>query len=1243
MKLFKSKAARIGLLLGANSVVLSAAVIVSTISWYAADMNIFPDVDSGIVLSYFDRIEDAPGDLGSSTNPYVITRPIHYYNLVHLMETNYEGFNGNSTYFQFGKDLDDSGINKFYNYDNNGIQQSGYVTSLNMNFYNGTNALAPLGSAAHPFRGNINGNDLTVSNLHITGEGRTDIGIFGYVAASASIHNLYFDNVDIDIASANINQSSGTGHTAHGSSTYVGYIAGHVHDTDSFTNVYINNVAVRNSVGLGATSTSNFGYFGYSEGATSPNIGEEAYKQSFHASDVYDYLDANYSSISGASYVTRNTEYEASGSLGDAIGHTSGHYTFNTVSGKSTSLATAGYQHSEQTYIAQYKNGNNYNMMTGASTTQLAPEDQTTAGSYVYYDSTNHKWIYYTAVSSGTPVQTHYNVFYLSYHGITAGTASTTYYLIYDNGSLGYTTTAPTSYASTPNYYFAFVTSIGTGGVSEIRDGTSNSYYIYSPSNEKYLYAPSGLTTSNRNTLSFGTAETIQSASCEQNMFAISGSSGTEITIDYGGQECKIAGYNYSGGYNDPKFRVTDGSNPAFTFVIHGDPGESGDTDPVTTWSFVKTDSDWTPAANDVIAIVNEDYDVAVSATQNNNNRGQTSVTISDGAFVPGSSVGRFKLGTNANYSGRFSLQDVTPDGGSYNKYLCASGANSSNKLTSTDTANAESNFFNVSYNSIVAPSVTRGTLLYNHSNSVFACYNPSVFTTGLSIDVYLYQSSTISIHYEGAYDVTEQGEGQETIETTSYDIYYYDEGIGTSSRAQLTSTFVTGWSLAGNTTYVTIAPEITSGWHLVESQSDLVVGEKYIIANNTNNLTAGTFNIANGYLGAISSTFSNDKTSITSVGANTYEFVINGNSTDGYSISCSDGLLYANDDTVNFVESGIGKWNITINNGAATITVHGNTTYKLQYNSSRFKTYSSNQSAIQLYRYDTTEPQYIGDKIGNGYNPDYIDVVGTADVYSSYVRMNGSVTRTIVEGNDLNQHFYNTKYAKNAMVIRIPNRGSLDYGTIAIDCGSNLPVFLKSNSANVTLASVDCDETDGAGNYMLYLNKYNIYQLCYCTLNSSGNINGYYDASGDEVFSSGTISEFVLVLGAPSATNVDIENLDITFSTITGNYGDFDKVGFRDSPNRAPGEIFSFTYTLNSGANAYVYAKVVYDANNNAYHLYFKSSAALTLYLYNYDANRARVYLHLNGAAQVQKIGPYNAVSVSAMASPGSGGWTSY
>ena len=105
----------ITLLIGMVSLLLTG-LIASTLSWYAAVNSFSPnDVVSSVITSYFHC------GSGTQADPYVITRPIHYYNMVYLHETNY-GFSS-STYFQFGYDLDNDGYKEFYSYDDNGVLQ----------------------------------------------------------------------------------------------------------------------------------------------------------------------------------------------------------------------------------------------------------------------------------------------------------------------------------------------------------------------------------------------------------------------------------------------------------------------------------------------------------------------------------------------------------------------------------------------------------------------------------------------------------------------------------------------------------------------------------------------------------------------------------------------------------------------------------------------------------------------------------------------------------------------------------------------------------------------------------------------------------------------------------------------------------------------------------------------------------------------------------------------------------------
>ena len=200
--MFKSKKIKLIALLSTLVVTLSAATIISTLAWFVQDVSIGPveNMPSSILTGYFDK-NDLPTGFdetqpnhqhGSAANPYVITRPIHYYNLVRLQQLGTYNFNEN-TYFQFGKQFGmPSGLTEqeqsaypylFYKYNDNGVLiKNQYDTHLNMKYYSSDNPrapkLSPIGSARYPFEAHIIGKNTTVSNLDITGKDFCDIGIF---------------------------------------------------------------------------------------------------------------------------------------------------------------------------------------------------------------------------------------------------------------------------------------------------------------------------------------------------------------------------------------------------------------------------------------------------------------------------------------------------------------------------------------------------------------------------------------------------------------------------------------------------------------------------------------------------------------------------------------------------------------------------------------------------------------------------------------------------------------------------------------------------------------------------------------------------------------------------------------------------------------------------------------------------------------------------------------------------------
>lgn len=132
---------------------------------------------------------------------------------------------------------------------------------------------------------------------------------------------------------------------------------------------------------------------------------------------------------------------------------------------------------------------------------------------------------------------------------------------------------------------------------------------------------------------------------------------------------------------------------------------------------------------------------------------------------------------------------------------------------------------------------------------------------------------------------------------------------------------------------------------------SSITAGDQVVIACNTEGKTAGALG-TNTYLASVTSTFSSDKSTITSLGEGTLLFTVGGTSGE-YTLSTSDGALGATAAKKLVFANGTTTWNITISDGTANIT-NGTSSYgSLKYNSGspRFTTYASGQTAVQLYK----------------------------------------------------------------------------------------------------------------------------------------------------------------------------------------------------------------------------------------------------------------------------------------------------
>lgn len=229
--------------------------------------------EGSVVKQYFHCGE------GTEEDPFVITRPIHYYHLVELYQR-IPSFSTHNYYFQLGYQLDNSGELKVYGYNDDGTWNGTYTKELNMQYYSGKYALLPVGTSEIPFNGTFDGSDLTIKNLNIIASetingvtyATSDVGIFGYLGESTSVHNVYFDNLTINLTGIDLTRTtedadahSQAVHTSTGSTemdiAYVGYIAGHVRIGSTVQDVYVNNCEI-----IGGHGAENgFGFFGQVE------------------------------------------------------------------------------------------------------------------------------------------------------------------------------------------------------------------------------------------------------------------------------------------------------------------------------------------------------------------------------------------------------------------------------------------------------------------------------------------------------------------------------------------------------------------------------------------------------------------------------------------------------------------------------------------------------------------------------------------------------------------------------------------------------------------------------------------------------------------------------------------------------------------------------------------------------------------------------------------------------------------
>ena len=300
----------------------------------------------------------------------------------------------------------------------------------------------------------------------------------------------------------------------------------------------------------------------------------------------------------------------------------------------------------------------------------------------------------------------------------------------------------------------------------------------------------------------------------------------------------------------------------------------------------------------------NNSYYACPAYTSGDNNIDGVEVSISGDVVTSDNNTIKmtFTKITSGDYKGKYTIQDNN------DWYLyAASSSNNYLKASSSINNNSPANYYwsieedgNGGFSIVASLSGNHNNLRYNGPNNLFACYATDS-PTGSNVMLYRWDDAVI-----------------ETPEPSG-DV-----------------------------------------WTLVTDASGLAVGNSYVIVCNTKSAVAGPLN-SGGYLTSISGVeFSQDqdKTTITYLPSDAIQFTLGG-STGAWTFTYNDDQLLANSSKLTFTpsESTNGTWSITFSNNNACITNGGANYGSILYNSNspRFKTYTSSQTAIQLYRKQTS------------------------------------------------------------------------------------------------------------------------------------------------------------------------------------------------------------------------------------------------------------------------------------------------
>ena len=267
------------------------------------------------------------------------------------------------------------------------------------------------------------------------------------------------------------------------------------------------------------------------------------------------------------------------------------------------------------------------------------------------------------------------------------------------------------------------------------------------------------------------TTETLSAEISNTTDYAISAIADNKITVTYQPQTADT---------HDATLTIKAGEEASATVTLSGKAVAALEG----TWALV-TDAS-TLKAGDEIIIAAKDYDVALSTTQNNNNRGEVAIT-KDGNTITASSEAQVLTLQAGNKENTLAL--YTGAG-----YLHA--ASSGSNWLRTETTLSDHSSWTISIADGTATltaqgTYTRNTMFYNQSSKIFACY-ASTTTTQKAISLYkkVDESEVLAPGFTPAGGTFYGAQSVEiTCATDGAEIYYtLDGSVPTSSSTKYTT-----------------------------------------------------------------------------------------------------------------------------------------------------------------------------------------------------------------------------------------------------------------------------------------------------------------------------------------------------------------------------------------------------------------------------------------------------------------------